>query len=273
MGAAPGRLLDVMGVATHVIEAGAGAGEAVLLLHGSGPGVSAEANWRLAMPPLAETFRVIAPDLLGFGQTGAPSDGRYSMDSWVAHVVALLDALGVEKTHVVGNSFGGGLALRLTARHPERVNRLVLMGAVGLEFPITEGLDDVWGYEPSVAGMRRLLETFAYDPALVNDDLAEMRYRASMAPGVQERYSAMFPAPRQRWVDAMATPVDEVRAIAAETLIVHGRDDRVIPLDVSLRLAHLIDRSQLHVFGRCGHWTQIEHAEVFNRLVCDFLRS
>ena len=270
MDAARGRVIDVMGVSTHVMEAGVG--DVVLLLHGSGPGVSAEANWRLTIPALAGSFRVIAPDLLGFGQTGAPADGTYSMNAWVAHVVALLDELGVERAHVVGNSFGGGLALRLAARHPGRVNRLVLMGAVGLEFPITEGLDDVWGYEPSVESMRRLLETFAHDPALVNDDLAEMRYRASMAPGVQERYSAMFPAPRQRWVDAMATPADEVCTIAAETLIVHGRDDRVIPLDVSLRLAHLIDRSQLHVFGRCGHWTQIEHAEAFNRLVSDFLR-
>ncbi len=80
-----------------------------------------------------------------------------------------------------------------------------------------------------------------------------------------------FPAPRQRWVDGLATPEDQIAGLAQPTLVIHGRDDRVIPLENAYRLLHLIDDSRLHVFGRCGHWTQIEHAREFNEIVGDFL--
>ena len=105
----------------------------------------------------------------------------------------------------------------------------------------------------------------------MTDDLAKMRYEASIRPGFQESFSAMFPAPRQRWVDAMASKEADIRALPHETLVIHGRDDQVIPLSTSLTLAQWIDRSQLHVFGRCGHWTQIEHAARFAQLVGNFL--
>ena len=98
---------------------------------------------------------------------------------------------------------------------PERVERLVLMGACGVSFPITDGLDRVWGYEPSLETMRGLLDIFAFDPAFATDELAELRYAASVRPGFQESFSAMFPAPRQRWVDALATPEDRDRRPAA----------------------------------------------------------
>jgi 2-hydroxymuconate-semialdehyde hydrolase len=264
-----GTLVDAGGIATNVHISGSG--DPVLLIHGSGPGASAYANWRLTMPALAEQFRVIAPDLLGFGLSERPTDVDYGRELWVRHAVAVLDALGVEACHVVGNSYGGAIALGLAATHPERVHRLVLMGSVGVPFPITEGLDAVWGYQPSVDAMARLMRYFAYNTDLLSDDLARVRYEASVRPGVQEAYQRMFPPPRQLRVDEAALDDEALSGIAHETLIVHGRDDQVIPLVTSLRLLHLIDRSQLHVFARCGHWTQIEHADRFNRLVIDFL--
>lgn len=248
-----------------------GSGLPVLLIHGSGPGVSAWANWRLTMPELAKRCRVIAPDMAGFGFSERPEGIAYNLDTWVAQAIGLLDALGIEQADVVGNSFGGALALAMAIRHPQRVRRLVLMGSVGVPFPITQGLDDVWGYQPSFETMRKLLDIFAYDRSLVNDELAELRYQASIRPGFQESFSAMFPAPRQRWVDAMASREEDIRALPHETLVIHGREDKVIPLSNSLTLAQWISRSQLHVFGRCGHWTQIEHAARFARLVGDFL--
>jgi 2-hydroxymuconate-semialdehyde hydrolase len=246
-----------------------GKGPAVLLIHGSGPGVTAWANWRLTIPALSSHFRVVAPDMVGFGETERPEGHRYSMQSWLDHLLALLDALDIEQAHVVGNSFGGALALALAIHVPQRVGKLVLMGSAGVSFPITEGLDAVWGYEPSIDTMRGLLDIFAFDRTRVTDELAKLRYEASIRPGYQEAFSRMFPAPRQRWVDALASPEAAIRSLEHDTLIVHGRDDRVIPLDASLRLHRLIDRSQLHVFGQCGHWTQIEHAAQFNRLVID----
>lgn len=246
-----------------------GKGPAVLLIHGSGPGVTAWANWRLTIPALSPQFRVVAPDMVGFGETERPEGHRYSMQSWLDHLLGLLDALDIERAHVVGNSFGGALALALAIHAPQRVGKLVLMGSAGVSFPITEGLDAVWGYEPSIDTMRGLLDIFAFDRTRVTDELAKLRYEASIRPGYQEAFSRMFPAPRQRWVDALASPEAAIRSLEHDTLIVHGRDDRVIPLDASLRLHRLIDRSQLHVFGQCGHWTQIEHAARFNRLVID----
>ncbi|MCD8512453.1 MAG: alpha/beta fold hydrolase, partial [Nitrincola sp.] len=248
-----------------------GKGFPVFMIHGSGPGVTAWANWRLVMPALSQQRRVIAPDMLGFGFTERPTDQQYNMDRWIQHCIDLLDTLGIEQTDLVGNSFGGALALALTIRHPQRVRRLVLMGSVGVPFEITSALDEVWGYQPSFETMRRLLDLFAYDRSLVNDELAELRYQASLRPGFQESFAAMFPAPRQRWVDTMVSQEEDIRALKQETLIIHGREDQVIPLQTSLTLAQWIDNAQLHVFGHCGHWTQIEHSTRFTQLVSHFL--
>ncbi|WP_374241828.1 alpha/beta fold hydrolase [Zoogloea sp.] len=256
---------------SNVHDVGTGGGLPVMLIHGSGPGVSAWANWRQAIPALARDRRVIAPDMVGFGYTDRPAGIQYSMDTWVRQGLDLLDALGLEKVHLVGNSFGGALAMALAIRAPERVQRLVLMGSVGVPFPITEGLDAVWGYEASFENMRRIMDYFAWSRDLVNDELAKLRYEASIRPGFQESFSAMFPAPRQRWVDAMTSAEADIRALPHETLIIHGREDKVIPLSNSLTLADWIPNAQLHVFGHCGHWTQIEHSARFNRLVGDFL--
>jgi pimeloyl-ACP methyl ester carboxylesterase len=122
------------------------------------------------------------------------------MDEWVHHAIGFMDAIGLEQTDLVGNSFGGGLALALAIRHPSRVRRLVLMGSVGVPFEITPGLDAVWGYTPSFDNMRTIMDLFAYDRSLVNDELAELRFQASNRPGFQESYARMFPAPRQRWM-------------------------------------------------------------------------
>jgi 2-hydroxymuconate-semialdehyde hydrolase len=248
-----------------------GRGFPVLMIHGSGPGVSAYANWRLAMPVLARERRVIAPDIAGFGFTDRPAGAVYSMDNWVAQAMGFLDALDLPQVDLVGNSFGGALSLALAIRHPQRVRRLVLMGAAGVSFPITPALDAIWGYEPSFENMRKVMDWFAFDRNLVTDELARLRYEASIRPGFHESYSAMFPAPRQRWIEALASREIDIRALPHETLIIHGREDQVLPVSNSITLAQWVSRSQLHVFGRCGHWTQIEHAARFAQLVGNFL--
>lgn len=266
-----GRSVRTGAFHTNVHDLGEGGGCPLLMIHGSGPGVSAWANWRLALPVLSQARRVIAPDMVGFGFTDRPPGIDYAMDTWVRQAIDLLDAMDLPQVDLVGNSFGGALALALAIQHPRRVRRLVLMGSVGVHFPITQALDEVWGYTPSLEAMRRLLDHFAYSRELVNDELAQLRYQASIRPGFQESFAAMFPAPRQRWVDAMASAESDIRALPHETLVLHGREDKVIPLSNSLTLAQWIPKVQLHVFGHCGHWTQIEHADRFNRLVGDFL--
>lgn len=263
-----GRSVVAAGIRTNLHDIGQGS--PILMIHGSGPGVSAWANWRLSLPVLSQRARVIAPDMVGFGFSDRPAGQIYSMDNWVAQAVGVLDALDVERADLVGNSFGGALALALAIRHPQRVRRLVLMGSVGVPFDITPGLDAVWGYEPSLKTMRTLLDIFAHNPKLATDELAKLRYEASIRPGFHESFSAMFPAPRQRWVNAMCSAEADIRSLPHEVLVLHGREDRVIPLANSQTLAQWIPNSQLHVFGHCGHWTQIEHAARFNKLVSDF---
>jgi 2-hydroxymuconate-semialdehyde hydrolase len=248
-----------------------GKGDPVLMIHGSGPGVSSWANWAKVLPKLSQTRRVLALDMAGFGFTDRPAGMVYNMDVWVQQVVDFMDAVGLQKTDLVGNSFGGALALALAVNYPDRVGKLVLMGSMGVSFPITDGLDRVWGYEPSFENMRSILDLFAYSRVLVNDDLARLRYNASIRPGFQESFGSMFPAPRQNSVEDMARYQDKIKDIKHSTLIVHGRDDKVIPLETSLKLLSLIVDSQLHIFGRCGHWTQIEHTDRFAQLVENFL--
>ena len=265
-----GSTVTANGIKTNYLEDGKGT--PVVFVHGSGPGVTAYANWRLVMPGLAPHYRALAPDMVGFGYTDRPAGVTYNVQTWADQTIGFMDALDIQTASVVGNSFGGGIALRMATQHPERIDKLVLMGSMGVSFPITDGLDRVWGYQPSVQNMKAMLGIFAYSPELRDDDeLARVRYEASIQPGFQEAFSSMFPAPRQSSVEAMTTPDEELRKIDKETLIVHGRDDKVIPLENSYRLLQLIDRSQLHVFGRCGHWTQIERADDFVRLVDNFL--
>jgi 2-hydroxymuconate-semialdehyde hydrolase len=252
-------------------DQGQGQGDAILLIHGSGPGVTAWANWRGVIPALAEKARVIAPDMLGFGYTRCPMDRPLDPDAWVAQLVGLLDALDIPRVAVVGNSFGGAIALAFALRHPERVSRLVLMGAAGLSFPLTEGLDKVWGYQPSLEAMRELMQVFAFDHSIITDDLVRMRYEASIRDDVQTRFAQLFPAPRQQGIEMLAVDEAALRQLPQPTLIIHGRDDQVIPLEASERLIRLIPHVELHVFGECGHWVQIEQAAAFTRLLIDFL--
>jgi pimeloyl-ACP methyl ester carboxylesterase len=267
-----GLSADAGGIRTNYLEAGKG-DETVLLIHGSGPGVTSYANWRLVIPSLAEDFHVIAPDMVGFGYSDRPKGVNYSLDTWADQTLGLMDTLGIEKAHLIGNSFGGSIALRIASRHPDRVGKLVLMGAMGVPFEITEGLDRVWGYDGTIEDMRRVLDVFAYSRELVNEELAQVRYKGSNEPGFQEAFSSMFPAPRQRWVEAMTTPDDDIRALPHRTLIVHGREDKVIPVSNSYRLEELIENADLAVFSKCGHWSMIERTADFNRLVRDFFQG
>jgi len=181
--------------------------------------------------------------------------------------------MNIERAHVVGNSFGGALALAMALQHPERVDKLVLMGSMGVGFPITYGLDRVWGYKPSLTNMAELLEIFTYDHSFATPELIDARYRASLLPGCQESFESMFPMPRQRGVDMLAVNESRICDIQHETLIIHGLQDRVIPVATSLNLLLLMQNAQLHIFGKCGHWTQIEHTVEFCDLLEGFLAS
>lgn len=249
-----------------------GEGPAVLMLHGSGAGVSGWANWRGIMPVLSSDFRVLVPDLVGFGYTETPDDLQFTIfDTWIDQMLNLLDALEIEKVHLVGNSFGGGLSLHLATRVPDRIDRIVLMGAGGVAMPINDNLAALWTYKPSVENMKQIMDIMAYDRSLVTDELAELRYRATIRPGAQEAFERVFVPPLQRHLDAQIVDDADLQRIPHQTLILHGREDRVVPFENSLHMFEMIPNAQLHGFAKCGHWTQIEHAARFHQLVHNFL--
>jgi pimeloyl-ACP methyl ester carboxylesterase len=265
-----GRSISAAGINTNYLEAGCGA--PLILLHGSGPGVTAFANWHALIPTLAAQFHVYAPDLPGFGYTDCPAAvEQFTLEVWVSHLTAWMNALGLARARIIGNSFGGALALALAARDPGRVEKLVLMGSAGLEFPITAGLEAVWGYEPSPLNMRKLMETFAYNPGLVTEAIVQSRFEASIRPGAQENFARLFPPPRQDRLSGLATPEQAIRAIGHPALIIHGREDSIVPVELAYRFSSLLKNSELHVFGECGHWTQIERKERFLEIVIPFL--
>lgn len=269
-----GKTVLANGIRTNYIEAGETGAPPLVLIHGSGPGVTAFANWNGVIPALSEQFHVFAPDMVGFGYTEVPDNiQEFTLDFWVTHIIAFLDAVGIERASFIGNSYGGALSLAVAARHPDRIQRFVLMGAAGLKFDISDGLRQVWGYQPSEANMRKLMETFAYNSELVTDAIVLSRHNASIRPGSQEAFSRLFPEPRQAKLDRLCTPEEEIRGIQVPALIIHGREDVIVPVDVAYRFSALLPHSELHVFGECGHWTQIEKRDRFLEVVVPFLAS
>jgi len=249
-------------------EQGPTDGEVVMLIHGSGPGASAAGAWRATLPALAERYRVIAPDLLGFGKTAAAPDGRHDRERWIAQLRAVIGAIDAPRVHLVGSSLGGGLALHLALQKADRVDRIALISPLGWSFPITEGLERVWGYEPSLPAMDALMHTFVYDASGVSPDIVQLRYQNSLL--THEAYRGMFPEPRQRWVDDYALTTEQLASSVRPILIFHGREDQVVPLASSQALSAELPHAQLVVIDHCGHWAQIEHAPQVNAALIDF---
>lgn len=264
------RQIDAAGHRTNLLEAGSGT--PVVLLHGSGPGVSAWANWNGVLDAVAERHHVIAPDIAGFGHTELKPDGDYDIKVWVGHLIGVLDALDIERAALVGNSFGGGIALAAALRHPERVERLVLMGTPAGEFTMTPGLRAGWEYEPSEDAMRSLLRLFPHDERWVTDEMVAERYAASARPGAQAAFRRLIPAPEPEGETIVrGVPERALRTIAQPTLVLHGREDHVVPFELGVRLHRCIPDSELHGFGQCGHWVQVERRERFLDLTLEFL--
>jgi pimeloyl-ACP methyl ester carboxylesterase len=251
-----------------------GVGPAVLLLHGSGPGTTAWGAWESLATALAIERRVIAPDLLGFGASLPPTPRSYGRAAWTSQALGLADELGLERFSAIGHSLGGALALSVAHARPDAVERVVAIGSLGASMALPSGLDELWSYAPGRAEARKLLELLRHEEAEVDDEAVEARLRATLEPGARAAYPALFPPPRQRWLDDVALTRDELAAIAAPVLLVHGDGDRVVPLrEGALPLLAGLRDARLHVFGRCGHAVPVERPRPLERLVSLFLEG
>ena len=260
----------------------AGDGEAVVMLHGGGPGASAWSNFGANVPVFAEHFRTLAVDQPGFGRSVAgPMTDHFFTHSADA-LLALLDELGIGRVHLIGNSLGGGTAMRFALRHPDRAARLVLMGPGGLSLNVfspdpTEGVKRLMEFAkppgPSREKLGVFLRTLVHNQKLITDELIEERYETASDPAALRAMAAMgasFMDPA-RYEDGFLWR--EAHRLRHEVLLVWGREDRVNPLDGALVALKLIKRARLHVFGGCGHWAQLEKFDEFNRLAIDFLEE
>ncbi len=264
------RDVAVGGRRVHLLDAGQG--PAVLLLHGSGPGTTAAAAWGPLAAALAPRHRVIAPDLAGFGGSDPlPAPGRAA---WTAQALGLLDALGVARCAVVGHSAGGAMALAAAAARPDAVSRVVAIGTLGIDMPLPDALDRMWAYAPDRAAARALLETLRHDRAAITEAAVEARLRATLAPGPRAVYPSLFPPPRDRWVRDLALSDAELAAVAAPVLLVHGAEDRLVPLrDSALPLLGRLRDVRLHALGACGHSVPVERPAELHRLLIAFLED
>lgn len=267
-----GRRITAFEIDTNYHDAGDG--PVVVFLHGSGPGVSAWTNWKRVMPEFAADFRVIAPDMAGFGYTERKEGLAYDIKTWVKHLIGILDALDLPKVSLVGNSFGGSLSLAAAARFPERFERIVLMGTPCDKFMMTPGLRAGWDYSPSRENMRSTMAHFPYNPAFITDELVEDRYQASLIPGAQEGLRKLLAKPNEDGETPLSgMPESVVANIEHPTLVLHGREDRVIPVEMGIRLGRAMPNAELHMFGKCGHWVQAERHDDFVALARRHLQA
>lgn len=267
----------------HYHESGTGRDDGtppVVLLHGGGPGASAWSNFGRNLPVFAAGFRTLMLDQPGFGESDKPAvEGNYF--TFAARALAsLLDHLGIEKAHLVGNSLGGGTAVRFALDYPDRAAKLVLMGPGGLSLSVfapdpTEGVSRLVAFAappgPSREKMAAFLRTLVFNQKLITAELVDERYSRASSP---EAIAAMT-ALGMSFYDP-ATAEDgmlwrEVHRLRNEVLLIWGREDRVNPLDGALIALKQIRKAQLHVFSGCGHWAQLEKFHEFNRLSIGFL--
>lgn len=254
------------GEVTHVHQAGQGT--PVVFLHGSGTGVSAAANWWLTLPAVESDVWAIAPDLLGFGATVPAPDATYGIREWGQHVLRVLDALGIERTWLVGNSLGGWIALQLALDHPERVLGVISMGTGG-SAP-SAAIRSHATPNTEFGALRRSFEGFVTNPKLVTDDMVAARQVVAAHEVSSGRLDKVIEA-RER--DRVALPLDNAALAKLElpVLLIHGLADHVIPPARTWELVGVIPTADAVVLQGCGHWTQIERSDAFARLVVDFV--
>jgi 4,5:9,10-diseco-3-hydroxy-5,9,17-trioxoandrosta-1(10),2-diene-4-oate hydrolase len=254
----------------------AGDGPALVLLHGSGPGVSGWSNFRGNLPVLCETFRTIVPDMPGFGLSPLPPLDRVYPRVAAEAVCELLDELGIERASVLGNSMGGYVAGELALAHPDRVDRLVLMGPGGFAVNLlgpesSEGARRLFDFmaAPSREAMEAWVDTMVANKAVVDDALLDERTENAMRPGALENTRAIFGSlmahPEKEPLWARAGP------LSTPTLVTWGRDDRMLPFESGLFAFRRMPNVELHVFSGCGHWAQVERKAEFERVVTEFL--
>jgi 4,5:9,10-diseco-3-hydroxy-5,9,17-trioxoandrosta-1(10),2-diene-4-oate hydrolase len=259
----------------------AGSGPGLLLLHGSGPGVSGWANFGDNLPVFAEQFTTVIPDLPGYGASYVPALDRPYTAVAVEAVLRVLDEVGLERVSLLGNSMGGMVGTQLALDHPDRVDRLVLMGPGGVGVPLfapqpTEGIKLLVEFtqDPTRERLVAWMRSMVGDQSFLTEERIEARWRNASAPGALDFTRAFYAAAMKAMASgaAPATPIwARLGELSHPTLLTYGRDDRVTPLEGAFLPLRHIRNAELHVFPNCGHWAMQERKADFERVVLEFL--
>lgn len=256
----------------------AGEGEPLILLHGSGPGVSAWSNFRYNLPVFARSFRTIMPDMPGFGRSGLPElTAPYPRQA--ARVIAkLMDALGLGSAFFTGNSMGGAVAAELAVQFPDKVRRMALIGSGGLSVSLfdaepSEGFKRLFEFmgDPTRERMTAWVRTMVFDQTLVTDELIDERMTNAMAEEILPQMEAIFGSLFNPELAGGAAPLwTQASVVRTPTLLLWGRDDRMLPYDQAHFANRWLPEVELHSFSRCGHWVQVERKKEFERVTTEF---
>ncbi|PIB49340.1 hypothetical protein AOA60_28645 [Pseudomonas sp. 2822-17] len=266
------RFIEVNGLNIHYHDTEVG-DRVLVMLHGGGPGASAWSNYRTNLPAFAATYRVIAFDAPHYGESDKPLSAYQDTDFYTEVFAQALDKLGVKRAHFIGNSMGGTISMTMAMKRPDLVSKLVLMGPGGsptMFTPMmTEGIKILGAFYQGEGPTREKLEAavriMVYDQSMVTPELIEARYQAATHPDLLKKREWKGHPMLNLWERLVGSPLQN------HTLLVYGKEDRVIPWDTSLLLMRFLPNASLHVFPQCGHWAQLEKADEFNTLVHGFL--
>jgi pimeloyl-ACP methyl ester carboxylesterase len=263
----------VDGLVTSYLEAGEG--DPVVLLHGGEFGVSAELGWGRNIAALAAHYRVLAPDMLGFGQSAKVIDFNDGRGMRIRHIARFCEILGVESAHFVGNSMGAiNLLVDATSASPLLPARSLVTICGGGEIQRNEYSAALYDYDATLDGMRRIVEALFFDPSYPADEAyVQRRYESSIAPGAWEALAAA----RFRRPGLEPPPLPSSRRsyerITVPTLVVEGECDKLLPTGWAAEIAAQIRGGRSVVVQKAGHCPQIEQPSVVNHVLVDFLAA
>ena len=268
---AESRYIDVDGINTHYYEAGAG--EALILLHGGGAGADSFGNWRGCLNSFAEHYHVYAVDMIGFGFTDKPDpqDYSYTQQARNEHIIAVIETLGLASVNLIGNSMGGSTSMGVAIERPDLVNKLVLMGSAGVRAPITDELKSIMNYDYTTDGMLRIVRGLTNPDFRFDEELVNYRHGLSIQDDTKQAYNAVMGWIREQ--GGLYYEEDYISRVTQETLVVNGKLDKVVPLSSAYKLLELIENSWGYILPGCGHWAMIEKPVEFTAATLSFLNN
>lgn len=260
------------GIRTRYFEEGRG--KPVILVHGGGAGADSWSNWKDSMAPLAtHGLRILAVDMIGFGKTDKPDPAAfvYSQEARTKHLIDFMEAMKLPTASLVGNSMGGATALGVAMKRPDLVDKLVLMGSAGLTTQISESIRTILSFTPSRENMEKLVRVLTSERFHIDPELVDYRLRLTREPGTMDAYGATM-----KWVGqqgGLFYPEEEIRKVKHPTLVIGGKEDRVVPPEINWKFSQLLENSWLHLIPHCGHWAMAERPAEFAEVTGWFLTN